>query len=211
MATLVSSGDWLWINGWVYAISLAMNIGIGFFIINKHNPRVLRNRTRLRAQGLTTDTRKYALADRLVLPLIGLCVLGIFGLSSLGHRFGWFTIPLSVSLVALAISNVGLIISTIALVQNPFASKILDISKEQQLVDVGLYGMVRHPFYSGFIAFLLFTPIALGSVWGLIPALIIIIVFVIRIHFEEAMLAKGMEGYTDYQSRVKYKIIPGIY
>jgi protein-S-isoprenylcysteine O-methyltransferase Ste14 len=57
----------------------------------------------------------------------------------------------------------------------------------------------------------LFMPISLGSLWGLIPALLGALMLVIRIEFEEEMLLKGMEGYLDYQSRVKYKMIPKIY
>ena len=54
-------------------------------------------------------------------------------------------------------------------------------------------------------------PIALGSLWGLIPAMLGALILVVRIKFEEDMLLAGMEGYADYQSRVKYKLIPGIY
>ncbi len=79
------------------------------------------------------------------------------------------------------------------------------------LVDTGMYAHVRHPLYAGAIIMALFIPVALGSLWGLIPALLAVIVIVIRIEFEEEMLITGMEGYENYQSRVKYKLIPRIY
>ncbi|MBW1829621.1 MAG: hypothetical protein JRI74_09395 [Deltaproteobacteria bacterium] len=37
------------------------------------------------------------------------------------------------------------------------------------------------------------------------------LILVVRIGFEEEMLIKGMAGYEDYQDRVKYKIMPGVY
>jgi len=70
---------------------------------------------------------------------------------------------------------------------------------------------VRHPLYAGAVVMAFFIPIALGSLWGLIPALLSVLMLVIRIEFEEEMLLKGMEGYEDYQSRVKYKLIPRVY
>ncbi len=99
----------------------------------------------------------------------------------------------------------------VAQMQNAFASKLLDINKDQKLIDTGLYAKVRHPLYSGAIFWALGSPIALGSVIGLIGSILVIIVLIIRIKPEEEMLIKGMEGYGDYQKRVKYKLFPGIY
>ena len=97
------------------------------------------------------------------------------------------------------------------MLQNAFASKILDINQDQHLIDTGLYAKVRHPLYSGASLMALFTPVALGS-WISIPfGVFVIICLLLRIKYEEAMLVNGMEGYTDYQKRVKYKLFPGIY
>ncbi|NDJ54644.1 MAG: isoprenylcysteine carboxylmethyltransferase family protein, partial [Chloroflexi bacterium] len=70
---------------------------------------------------------------------------------------------------------------------------------------------VRHPLYAGGVVMILFLPIALGSLWGLIPAVLAALTLVARIEFEEAMLIEGMAGYEDYRQRVKYKLVPGIY
>jgi protein-S-isoprenylcysteine O-methyltransferase Ste14 len=107
--------------------------------------------------------------------------------------------------------NVGVVIMNIAMLQNAHASKVLDINQDQALVETGLYGHVRHPLYAGAILLALFIPIALGSLWGLLPASLSVLMLVIRIKYEEEMLLKGMDGYEDYQSRVKYKLIPRIY
>ncbi len=81
----------------------------------------------------------------------------------------------------------------------------------KKLVDTGLYAHVRYPLYSGAILLALALPIALGSWWGLIPAAVFAMTMLVRIKFEEEMLEKGMDGYTDYQTRVKYKLLPKIY
>jgi protein-S-isoprenylcysteine O-methyltransferase Ste14 len=58
---------------------------------------------------------------------------------------------------------------------------------------------------------ILAVPIALGSLIAIIPALIAVLTLVVRIRYEEEMLEKGMDGYVDYQTRVRYKLIRGLY
>ena len=118
---------------------------------------------------------------------------------------------LCMEMIGLAVANVGLIIMDIAILQNAYASKLLDINKGQELIDTEMYAHVRHPLYSGVILWILALPIALGSWWALIPASVAALSMVVRIKFEEEMLEKGMDGYTDYQTRVKYKLLPRIY
>ena len=97
------------------------------------------------------------------------------------------------------------------MLQNSFASKLLDINKGQFLIDTGLYAHVRHPLYAGALLMIVPVPVALGSWLGLIPAAVAVLALVVRIKFEEEMLIKGMDGYKEYQTRVKYKLIPKIY
>ena len=97
------------------------------------------------------------------------------------------------------------------LLQNSFASKLLDINPDQVLIDTGLYAHVRHPLYAGALLTILTLPIALGSWWGLIPAAVAGLALVVRTNPEEEMLIKGMAGYQEYQARVRYKLIPKIY
>lgn len=78
-------------------------------------------------------------------------------------------------------------------------------------MDSGLYGRVRHPLYAGGIVMMFFLPLALGYWPALIPAAVSCGTLVARIKYEEEMLVAGMDGYEDYQQRVKYKLIPGIY
>jgi protein-S-isoprenylcysteine O-methyltransferase Ste14 len=205
------SKDWDWPEAWLFIGTFAVNIGISYYVINKKNPRVVRNRMKTKKEGLTSLTKKSAGSDKFIFPFLGLGFLGALILPAIDHRFNWSTIAFVIEMIGLVLTNAGMIIMDIAMVQNAFASKILDINKEQTLIDTGMYGRVRHPLYSGAIIMILSLPIALGSWWGLIPAVIGVLSLVVRIRFEEDMLVKGMDGYTEYQSRVKHKLIPGIY
>jgi protein-S-isoprenylcysteine O-methyltransferase Ste14 len=203
--------DWAWIEGWLFIISFVIIMTIGFYLINKRNPRVMRNRMKLKKVGITEKTRKSSKSDLLIFPLLSIGFIGALVLPPFDYRYQWSPIPFIVEIVGLFIMNIGLIIMMIAMVQNAYASKILDINKGQKLIDTGLYGHVRHPLYSGAILMIIGLPIALGSWISLIPAAIGIFALIMRIKFEEDMLLKGMNGYVEYRARVKYKIIPKIY
>ncbi len=88
---------------------------------------------------------------------------------------------------------------------------ISPIPRDQaQLVEDGLYGYIRHPMY---LAVLL---LALGFVWqkpdiiNIILYCILILDLLIKLHWEEKLLAEKFEGYQSYQQRTK-KIIPFIF
>ncbi len=205
------AGDWRWKYGWLFVITTTINISVGYTVINQKNPRVIRNRSKIKKEGLTADTREAGASDRFIYPIKSIGFFGAMIVSSLGHRYGWYTLPFWVSVVGAVIMNIGVVILNVATLQNSYASKLLDINQGQVLVDTGLYSRVRHPLYAGGIVMVLFMPIVLGSLWGLIPAILGGMSLVARIEFEEEMLVKGMEGYEDYRSRVKYKLIPKVY
>ena len=200
-----------WLEGWLFTIAFAMNMTISYFIINKKNPRVIRNRAKAKKVGITEKTKKSAGSDKFILPITGIGFFLTFVLIIFDYNTQWTTIPIIVEIIGLVISNVGLGIMSLAQLQNAYASKLLDINKDQKLIDTGLYAHVRHPLYSGIIFWILFAPISLGSWVALIPAVLAIVPLLIRIKYEEDMLIKGMEGYEDYKTRVKYKLIPKIY
>ncbi|MEA3327855.1 MAG: isoprenylcysteine carboxylmethyltransferase family protein [Chloroflexota bacterium] len=155
--------DWRWITGWIFVITISINITVSYMIINKKNPRVLRNRSKLKKTGLTEDTRQAASSDRFVYPLMAIGFFGAMILPALGHRYNWYALPFPIAMVGVIIMNIGVAIINIATLQNSYASKILDINEGQMLVDTGLYSHVRHPLYSGAIVMGFFIPIALGS------------------------------------------------
>jgi len=205
------AGDWRWWEGWAFVLSFAVNMGIGYAVINQRNPRVIRNRAKTKKQGLTAMTRKSASSDWFIMPFLAIGFYGALLIPALGHRHGWPSVPVSLEIIGLILSNVGTAIMSIAMLQNSYASKILDINEGQRLIDTGLYAHVRHPLYASAIPMILPVPLALGSWWGLIPAVVAVLSLVVRIEFEEKMLVAGMDGYEDYQRRVKHKLIPGIY
>jgi len=211
-----SGWAWDWWEAWAVIGSMALIITVGYGIINQKNPRVIRNRAKIKKIGLTKETKKSAGSDWFIMPLLTVGFLGAFVYPALEKRFNFaapypFPIPLWAEIIGFVLMISGFAFLMTAQAQNAFASKILDINKDQKLIDTGLYGKVRHPLYSGAIFWALGTPFALGSIIGLGGSFLVILALLIRIKPEEDMLIKGMEGYEDYRQRVKYKLFPGIY
>ena len=115
------SGDWSWFEGWAYAIAFAVNTAISYAIINRKNPRALRNRMKLKKEGVSQSTRKSAASDWLIYPLMSIGFFGLIMLPGLAHRLGWpgFSFPLE--MVGLLLANIGYTIINIAILQNSFA------------------------------------------------------------------------------------------
>jgi len=203
--------DWAWIEAWLFIISFVINMTISFYLINKKNPRVIRNRIKVKKVGITKKTKKSAGSDKFIIPLLSIGFIATVILPGFDYRNRWTSIPFTLEIIGLVVLNIGLVIMDIAMLQNAYASKLLDINIDQKLIDTGLYSHVRHPLYSGAILMILGLPIALGSWISLIPATIGVLAILIRIKFEEEMLIKGMDGYDEYRNRVKYKIVPKIY
>ena len=161
--------------------------------------------------GVTEKTKSSARSDWFIMPLLSIGFIGAIILPPFDHRYLWSPIIFQIEIIGLIILNGGLIIMDFAMIQNAYASKILDINKGKKLIDTGLHGHMRHPLYTGGILMILGLPIALGSWISLIPAAIGVLAIIIRIKFEEEMLIKGMDGYEEYRTSVKYKIIHKIY
>jgi protein-S-isoprenylcysteine O-methyltransferase Ste14 len=62
--------------------------------------------------------------------------------------------------------------------------------------------------YAGAIIMLLGLPIALGSWWGLLVFVAMMPALIWRLFDEEAFLARNLQGYVEYQKRVRYRLIP---
>ena len=104
-------------------------------------------------------------------------------------------------------------IMLLALYQNEFATPVVRDQSERghELRDTGLYGLVRHPFYTGFILFCIGMALWLQSYAALIAGLLPLTALIGRIYAEEKILQETLPGYREYISRTRNRIIPFIY
>ena len=129
-------------------------------------------------------------------------------------RFHWSpAIPLPVQLIALIPFTLGLAFASWAMVVNKFFTKCVAIQtdREHVVITTGPYAYVRHPGYAGsFLAFIT-LPVALGSLWALLPAVVGLSLWILRTFLEDRTLQKGLEGYTEYAQKVPWRLIPHIW
>ena len=128
--------------------------------------------------------------------------------SALDHRFGWSPVPTAICLVGDVLVAVGLGVVALVLIQNSYAASTVQVEAGQTVVSTGLYGLVRHPMYTGNVIMLVGIPLALGSYWGLVFVIPGLIVLAVRIRDEEKLLQEELTGYREYTQTVRHRLVP---
>jgi len=113
-----------------------------------------------------------------------------------------------VVIVADLLVVVGYFLIAIVYRENTFTAATIQIAQDQTVISTGPYAIVRHPMYASALLYLLATPVALGSWWGLVPMAIIIPFLIWRLFDEERMLVSELRGYREYQTRVRHRLVP---
>lgn len=142
---------------------------------------------------------------------ISLSFDAIFVVCAIDHRMKWSLITPSLVMSADVVVALSFAIIFFVLRQNSFASSNIEVSLEQKVVSTGCYALVRHPLYGAGLILRAAIPLALGAWSGLILFIPSIFIFVWRISQEERFLEKNLNGYTDYQKLVMYRLIPFIW
>lgn len=185
---------WIWWLG----ISVLMIFMTAYFL--KKSPELLARRMKFKEKE---STRK----PPAILKLYFLAFL----IPGFDFRFHWSTVPVWLIIVSNAIVFLGYIFIIFVFKENSYASTIIQVDQEQQVIKTGPYSIVRHPMYFGLLFILLFSPLALGSYWAVIPSLLCIPLLVFRIKSEEEVLLDNLTGYKDYCLKTRYRLIPSIW
>lgn len=200
------AGNWAWPKGWLFVFILLVVVSAGFIVLQRVNPEVIVARMRFHE-----GTKHW---DRILLGFYFPAMLAIVPVAALDDsRFHWFPVPWWICGVGYALLLAGMGIVTWAEGVNKFFEITVRIQTDrgQAVIDTGPYAIVRHPGYVGGILTALGMALSLGSVWALIPAVIASLVLIVRTGWEDQTLQAELNGYREYASRVRYKLIPGIW
>lgn len=157
------------------------------------------------------ESRESQGEQALVVKLSGLMFVVGFAGAGLEFRLGWARLPGWLSWGASAVFLLAYGLYARVMAENAYLSRTVRVQEGQRVIDTGLYAIVRHPMYSAVILLFLSIPLVLGSVVALAVFLPFPALMVRRIRNEEAVLAEGLEGYRDYQRRVKFRLIPFVW
>ncbi len=127
---------------------------------------------------------------------------------SIDHHYQRSSVPSYLSLVGDVFAALGIFMIFLVFKENSYTSVLVEVNEGQKVISSGPYGKVRHPMYSGALVMLLFTPLALGSFWGLLAFPPILAAIAVRIVGEEKFLTAHLEGYLEYCQKVRYRLIP---
>ncbi len=195
-----------WVAGWLYLGLVITTMFANFVYLWRANPEVIEHRLRL-GKGTKLWDKIWAV---LFTPVF-LAIYVIAGFDAV--RFEWSTMSSWLWPLGLALWIPGNALFTWSMGVNPFFEKTVRIQTERghHVIDTGPYSFIRHPGYLGFFGWSLSAPLLLGSWWAFLPALLSIIGIAIRTALEDRTLHEGLVGYEEYASRVRYRLIPGIW
>ena len=189
-------------NGWLFMGLLFIPMFIGGIILMIKNPALLKKRL---------NAKEKAGEQKIVVLLSGIMFTLGFIVSGLNYRYNWITIPKIVVIISSIIFIVSYVLYAEVLRENTYLSRTIEVTKNQKVIDTGLYGIVRHPMYLITIILFLSIPLILGSAMAFAIFLVYPIIIVKRIKHEEKILVKELPGYKEYQQKVKDRLIPFIW
>ena len=143
--------------------------------------------------------------------LSGLLFIAGFVVAGLDFRFEWSHIPDWLVIISSFVLLASYALYAEVMRENAYLSRTVEVQENQRVVDTGLYSIVRHPMYAVTLWLFISIPIVLGSWWSLLCFLPYIAVIVVRIINEERVLESGLEGYSEYKKRVKYRLLPFVW
>ena len=158
--------------------------------------------------GPTAEKRP---AQKLIMLGTSLGFIALLAVPAFDHRFEWSSVPVGVVVAGDLMVVIGFALIARVYRENTFTSATIEIVQDQRVISTGPYAIVRHPMYAGALLYLVGTPLALGSIWGLLPLVAILPLLIWRLLDEERFLARSLAGYADYQARVRYHLVPFVW
>lgn len=198
----IPAGTWDFWQAWVYLALLFIPMTFLSIYLLKNDPELLERRMRRR------ETRQQ---QKAFIILSGVSFFASYLIPGFDRRYGWSNVPTAVVITAEIIVLLAYGFFFLVLRENSFASRVIEVEKDQKVITSGPYAIVRHPMYSGMTFLYVLSPLALGSWIGILPALLLIPLLVMRTIDEEKKLVSDLPGYIDYMQKVRFRLIPGIW
>jgi protein-S-isoprenylcysteine O-methyltransferase Ste14 len=192
-------------QAWVYLSIFTAASTLTTLYLIRTDPALLERRM---SGGPTAEKRP---AQRVIMTFASLGFAVLLIVPGLDHRLGWSAVPPGVVVAGDLLVAIGFGLIALVYRENTFTSATIEVAENQQVVSTGPYAIVRHPMYAGGSLYLLGTPLALGSYWGLVPLAATMPFLIWRLIDEEHFLAKNLPGYLEYRSRVRYRLVPFVW
>ena len=189
-------------NAWLLIGILFVPMFFAGIVLMLRNPELLKKRL---------NAKENEDEQKTVILLSGIMFLAAFVVAGLNFRFGWIVMPRWTVIAAACVFLAAYLMYAEVLRENVYLSRTVEVQEHQQVIDTGLYGVVRHPMYAATVFLFLSMGLVLGSPISFVILLFYLPIIAKRIRNEEAVLAQGLDGYQAYKEKVRYKVIPFIW
>jgi len=166
-------------QAWVFWLIFSIAVIIISIYVLKKNLKLLESRLK---SGLTAEKER---SQKIIQFFASIFFIFLFIESGLDHRYQWSNVPLDLIIIGDIFVLLGFIIIFLVFKENSYASGIIETDREQKVITTGPYRIVRHPMYAGGLLLVFFTALALGSYWALLFAILLFVVIVLRLFYEE--------------------------
>jgi protein-S-isoprenylcysteine O-methyltransferase Ste14 len=201
------AGTLHWPSAWVFLATCALLGPLCGWWLYRVDPALLAERLRPVLQ------KDQPAADKAFMIVFVIAMLAWLAAMGLDRRTQSSDVPVAFQALGLLLFVLSTLFILWVFRENSFAAPVVKLQAEraQRVVSTGPYAHVRHPMYSGMILFFAGVPLLLGSWWGLAIAPVIVVLFSVRIGIEDRTLREGQPGYSDYMTRVRYRLLPGVW
>lgn len=198
----IPAGTWNYPEAWLYICWTGASMTTVMAYLLRKDPALLERRMRLKEKHRE---------QRVILRFGYVIFAVIFLVPGFDKRFGWSNVTEVSMMIAFFVIFLGYLLFVRVLMENSYASRVIEVEADQKVIITGPYQYVRHPMYAAILLIYGATPVALGSYWALAGSVFIPFLIRLRIRNEEAVLSKELPGYNEYKEKIRYQVIPGIW
>ena len=201
------AGTLHWPSAWVFLVTSALLGPLCGWWLYRVDPALLAERLRPVLQ------KEQPAADKVFITVFVAAMLAWLTLTGVDRRIASSHMPLALHALGFVLYLASTLFILRVFRENSFAAPVVKLQAEraQRVISTGPYAHVRHPMYSGMILFFAGVSLLLGSWWGLVMVPLFVVLFAIRIGIEERTLREGLPGYSDYVTRIRYRLLPGVW
>jgi protein-S-isoprenylcysteine O-methyltransferase Ste14 len=189
-------------QAWLFlAVFFCSSLAVTLYLM-KYDQGLLKRRMQA---GPVAEKEK---AQKIVMSLVSVAFIALLVVPALDRRFHWSNMPPFVALIGDGMIALSYLAIFLVFRENSFSSATIEIDPDQKVISSGPYAIVRHPMYAGGQLLFVGGPLALGSWWGVLVAVLVFPALIWRLIDEENFLAKNLPGYLAYMAEVRYRLVP---
>ncbi len=201
----VPAGTIQYWQAWVYlAIFTGASLLTSLYLL-KRDPALLKRRM---SGGPTAEKET---TQKIIMLFASIGFIALLVVPALDHRFGWSKVSPFVVMAGDILVAIGFYFIFLVYRENTFTSATIQVVENQKVISTGPYALVRHPMYASALLYLIGTPLALGSYWGLLAFVFMVSFLIWRLFDEETFLAKNLPEYKEYQKKIPHRLVPYVW